>query len=102
MVAMVKEFVAHFISLEAKNAQLREAAKSSTDQLEKANKLATNARREVERLKKEPGQAKAKLEEENQRIEAQTQADEKEGSLRRSTETLFGRLLRHLHYPFSL
>jgi hypothetical protein len=47
-VAIVKDFAAHFISLEAENAQLRDAAKSSADQLEKANKLSTDARREVE------------------------------------------------------
>ncbi|KAK1651180.1 hypothetical protein QYE76_068985 [Lolium multiflorum] len=73
------------------NAQLREAAKSSSEQLEKANMLASDARREADKLKKELGQIKAKLkEEEEQKAEAQTQAKEKEGNLRKSIEALLG------------
>ncbi|KAM0842398.1 hypothetical protein ACQ4PT_058389 [Festuca glaucescens] len=88
---MVTDFAAQFIRLEAENAQLREAAKSSAEKLEKANKLETDAWQEVEKLKKEPGQIKAKLEEEEkQKAEAQTQAEEKEGSLCKSIETLLG------------
>jgi hypothetical protein len=45
---MVMDFAAQFIKLEAEKAQLREAAKSSAEQLEKANKLATNARQEAD------------------------------------------------------
>jgi ABC-type enterochelin transport system substrate-binding protein len=61
---MVIDFAAQFIKLETKSAQLRESAKSSAEQLEKANMLATEARREADKLKKELGQVKAKLEEE--------------------------------------
>jgi chromosome segregation ATPase len=100
MVAMVADFAAQFIKLEAENAQLREAARSSADQLEKVNELATEAQREAKKLKKELGQVKAKLEaEERQRAEAQTQADEKEGNLCKYIETLLGKSLRHLHSP---
>jgi hypothetical protein len=41
---MATDFAAQFIKLEAENAQLRESAKSSVKQLEKANMLATEAR----------------------------------------------------------
>jgi hypothetical protein len=40
---MVMNFAAQFINLEAKNFQLREAVKSSTEQLETTKKLATDA-----------------------------------------------------------
>jgi hypothetical protein len=40
---MVVGFAAQFVKLEAENAQLREAAKSSSEQLERANKLAIEA-----------------------------------------------------------
>ncbi|KAM0920169.1 hypothetical protein ACQ4PT_007692 [Festuca glaucescens] len=90
-VAMVMDFAAQFIKLEAENAQLRESAKPSAEQLEKANRLAAEAWREADKLKKELGQVTAKLEEEErQKAEAQTQAEEKEGSLRKSIETLLG------------
>ncbi|KAM0855257.1 hypothetical protein ACQ4PT_049891 [Festuca glaucescens] len=90
-VAMVRDFAAQFIQLKAENAQLREAATSSAEQLEKANKLAADAWREADKLKKELGQIKAKLkEEEEQKAEAQTQAKEKEGNLHKSIEALRG------------
>jgi hypothetical protein len=53
--------------------------------------LATDAQQEAEKLKTELGQKKAKLEEgEKQKAKVQTQAEEKEGSLRKSIETLLG------------
>jgi hypothetical protein len=61
---MVRDFASQFIQLEAKNVQLQKAAKSSSDQLEQAVKVAATARREAGELKKELGQLKAKLKEE--------------------------------------
>jgi hypothetical protein len=82
------------------NAQLREATSSSSEQLDKANKLAIEAQREAAKLKKELDQVKAKLEEEEkQRTKAQTRTDKKEGGLRKSIETLPGKLLRLLYSP---
>jgi hypothetical protein len=45
---MVVDFTTQFVNLEAGNACLREAAKSSSDQLERANKLAAQAQGEAE------------------------------------------------------
>ena len=93
-VDMVVDFAAQFIHLEAENARLREVAKSSSDQLERANKLATEAQGEAASLKKELDLLKAKIkEEEQQKIEAQAQTDKKEGDLRKSIESLLGKLL---------
>jgi ABC-type enterochelin transport system substrate-binding protein len=61
---MVTDFAAQFIKLEAENAQLRETAKSSAEQLERVNKMATDARPEAKKLEKELSQVKAKLDEE--------------------------------------
>ena len=98
---MVVDFAAQFIHLEAENARLREVAKSSSDQLERANKLATEAQGEAASLKKELDLLKAKIkEEEQQKIEAQAQADKKEGDLRKSIESLLGKLLRLLYPSF--
>jgi hypothetical protein len=41
---MVRDFASQFIQLEAKNVQLQKAAKSSSDQLEQAVKVAATAR----------------------------------------------------------
>ena len=66
------DFADQFIRMEAENARLREVAKSSTEQLEKTNKLATEAQREAANLKKELDLLKAKMKEEEQlKIEAQ-------------------------------
>ena len=84
-------------TLKLKNVHLREVAKSSSDQLERANKLATEAQEEAVSLKKELDLLKAKIkEEEQQKIEAQAQTDKKEGDLRKSIESLLGKLLRLL------
>jgi hypothetical protein len=49
-------------------------------------------------LKKELDLLKAKIEEEERlKIEAQAQADKKEGGLRKAVESLLGKLLRLLH-----
>nr|XP_051212788.1 uncharacterized protein LOC127330703 isoform X2 [Lolium perenne] len=76
--------------MEAENAHLREVAKSSTEQLEKANKLATEAQKEAASLK-ELNLLKEKMKEEEQlKFEAQAQADKKEGDLHKSIESLLG------------
>ena len=93
---MVTNFAAQFVKLEAENAQLRQelaAAKSSAEQIETANKLATDAWQEAEDLKMELGQVKAMLEEEERlKEEAQSQAEKREDKLRKSIETLLGNL----------
>jgi hypothetical protein len=87
--------------MEAENARLREAAKSSTKQLERANKRATETQREAANLKKELDLLKAKIrEEEQQKIEAQAQADKKEGDLRKSIESLLSKMLQLLYLSF--
>ncbi|KAM0859735.1 hypothetical protein ACQ4PT_046996 [Festuca glaucescens] len=87
-VDIVVDFADKFISMEAENARLREVAKSSTEQLEKENKLATEAQREASNLKKELDLLKAKMKEEEQlKIEAQALADKKEGDLRKAVES---------------
>jgi cell shape-determining protein MreC len=45
-VNIVVDFAEQFVRLEAENAQLRETAKSSTDQLQEANRLASEAQKE--------------------------------------------------------
>ncbi len=100
-VDIVVDFAAQFIHLEAENARLREAAKSSTDQLAKANKLAAEAQEEAASLKKKLEQLKTKMEmEEQQKIAADAQAYKKEGALRKSIETLLGELLLLFYSPF--
>jgi predicted Holliday junction resolvase-like endonuclease len=99
---MVVDFAAQFINLEAKNALLREVAGSLSGQLERAYRLAAEAEGEAASLKKELDLLKAKIEEEEQqKIEAHARAEKKEGDLRKSIETLLGKLLRLL-YPFFL
>ncbi|KAM0863262.1 hypothetical protein ACQ4PT_044707 [Festuca glaucescens] len=90
-VDIVVDFADQFISMEAENARLREVATSSTEQLEKANKLATKAQREASNLKEELDLLKAKMKEEEQlKIDAQALADKKEGDLRKAVESLLG------------
>jgi hypothetical protein len=91
---MVVDFAAQFIHLEAENARLREVANSSTNQLERANRLAIEAQGEAADLKKELDLPKAKIrEEEQQKIESQAQAEKKEGNLRKSVKILLGKSL---------
>jgi hypothetical protein len=97
-VDIVVDLADQFIRMEAEYARLQEVAKSSTEQLAKANKLATEAQREAANLKKELDLLKAKMKEEEQlKIEAQAQADKKEGDLRKSVESLLGKLLQLLY-----
>ncbi|KAM0925266.1 hypothetical protein ACQ4PT_004298 [Festuca glaucescens] len=85
------DFADQFISMEAENARLLEVAKSSTEQLAKANKLATEALREASNLKEGLDLLKAKMKEVEQlKIEAQALVDKKEGDLRKAVESLLG------------
>jgi hypothetical protein len=52
--------------MEVENAQVREAAKSSTDQLQEENMLAAEAQKENASLKEELKQLKRKIKEEEQ------------------------------------
>jgi uncharacterized coiled-coil protein SlyX len=97
----VMDFANQFIRMEAENACLREVVKSPTEQLEKANKLATEVQGEAANLRKELDLLKSKIkEEEQQKIEAQARADKKEGDLRKSIETLLGKMFRLLYCSF--
>jgi predicted nucleic acid-binding Zn-ribbon protein len=84
-------FADQFARLEAGNAQLREAAKSSFDQLQEANRLAAEAQKENTSLKEELKKLKKMIkEEEESKVKAYDQADKKEGALRKSIENLLG------------
>ena len=97
---MVADFATQFVKIEAENAQLREelaAARVSAEQLEKANKLAADARLRVDVLEKELGKLKAKLEKETKaRDAAKASADKREDRLRKSVESLLGEFLHLL------
>jgi hypothetical protein len=63
--------------------------------------LAAEAQGEAASLKKELDLLKAKMREEEQlNIEAQVQADKKEGDLCKSVESLIGKFLRLLYLSF--
>ena len=93
---VVNDFADQFIKMEAENAWLRRelaAAKSSTEQMEAANKLAAEAWQKNEDLTKELTNVKAELEEDlKQKEAAKTSADEQEEWLRRAIESLLGKL----------
>jgi predicted nucleic acid-binding Zn-ribbon protein len=85
-------FADQFARLEAGNAQLREAAKSSFDQLQEANRLAAEAQKENTSLKVELKKLKKNMKEEKEsKLKAYAQADKKEGALRKSIESLLGK-----------
>ena len=98
---MVSDFATHFVKMEAENAQLREeltAAKSSTEQVEAANRLVEEAWQKNEDLEKELAKVKAELEKEVKLKEkAKAQAEKREDQLRRSIESLLGVFLCLLH-----
>jgi uncharacterized coiled-coil protein SlyX len=77
---IVVDFADQFIRMEAENAQLREAAKSSTDQLQEANKLVAEAQKENAILKEELNLLKKKMKEEEQsKLKAHAQAIQEGG-----------------------
>jgi uncharacterized protein (UPF0216 family) len=91
----VIDFADQFVRMETENTQLREAARSLTDQLQEANRLATEAQKENVILKEELKQLKKKMKEEEQsklkaQAQAQAQAYKKEGALCKSIENLLG------------
>jgi hypothetical protein len=108
-VNIVTDFATQFVKMEAENAQLRaELAtdKSSAEQIETTNKLAAEAWRRAEDLEKELSQVKVKLEE-AQKLKEETESlvEKREDRLRKSVESLLGKLLRHftsISFPLSL
>jgi hypothetical protein len=95
---IVADFANKFIRMEAENARLREVSKSSTEQLEKVNNLATEAKREAANLGKELDLLKTKMKEEEQlKIKAQAQADKKEGGLHKVIKSLLCKVLQLLY-----
>jgi predicted RNase H-like nuclease (RuvC/YqgF family) len=75
----MKDFASQFTLLQAKNVRLQGDAQSKSAQLDQAVKIAATARQEVDLLKKELGQLKKKLKEEEK---------DKEDLLRNSTTAL--------------
>jgi predicted nucleic acid-binding Zn-ribbon protein len=104
VVDIVVDFADKFVRLEAENAQLREAAKSSSDQVREANRLATETRNENASLKEELKKLKKKMkEEEESKLKAYAEADKKEGAIRKSIESLLGKTsLPHLFLIYLL
>lgn len=98
---MVSDFANQFVKLEAENARLREelsAARTSTEQVEAANKLAAEAWQRADDLEKELGEVKAKLEEEVKlKEEAQSMVEKREDRLRKSAESLLGKPVQIFH-----
>ncbi|KAK1600850.1 hypothetical protein QYE76_018839 [Lolium multiflorum] len=80
--SMVADFIAQFMKIKAKNAQLREeldVAKSSAEQIETASKIAAEAWHKTKDLEKNLTHVKAKLEKERkQKEEARSQAEKGE------------------------
>jgi predicted nucleic acid-binding Zn-ribbon protein len=89
----VVDFTDQFVRLEVENAQLREAAKYSSDQLQQAKRLAADAQSENTSLKEDLKTLKKKLKEEQEsRLKAYAEADKKEGTLRESIECLLSKI----------
>jgi predicted RNase H-like nuclease (RuvC/YqgF family) len=102
-VGIVVEFVDQFVRLEAENAQLHKAAKSSADQVQEANRLAAEARNENASLKEELKKLKKKIKEEQEsKLKAFAEEGKKEGALRKSIESLLSKIFSILiHFLFS-
>jgi chromosome segregation ATPase len=89
----VVDFASQFVRLEAENAQLREAAKSSSDQLQQEKRLAADAQSENMSMKEELKTLKKKLKgEQESKLKAYVEADKKEGALRESIESLLSKI----------
>jgi predicted nucleic acid-binding Zn-ribbon protein len=92
-VDIVVDFADQFVRLEAENAQLRNAAKSSADQVQEANMLIAEARNENVSLKEELRKLKRKMKEEQElKLKAYAEVDKKEGALRKSIESLLSKV----------
>jgi predicted nucleic acid-binding Zn-ribbon protein len=89
----VVDFADQFVRLEVENAQIREAVKSLSDQLQQAKSLATDAQNENKGLKEELKTLKKKLKEEQEsKLKADAEADKKEGALRKSLDCLLSKI----------
>jgi predicted nucleic acid-binding Zn-ribbon protein len=87
------DFTDQFVRLEAENAQLRKAAKSSADQVQKAYRLPAEARSKNASLREELKKMKKKMKEEQEsKLKAYAEADKKEGALRKSIESLLSKI----------
>ncbi|XP_047050773.1 uncharacterized protein LOC124656001 [Lolium rigidum] len=85
----VGDFADQFTRLEAENAQLRKAVKTSADQLLEANKLASEVQSENTCLKDELTKLKKKMKDDQEaHHRALIEANEKEGAFRESIENL--------------
>jgi predicted nucleic acid-binding Zn-ribbon protein len=103
VVDIVVDFADKFFRLEAENVKLRKAAKSSVDQVQEANRLAAEARNKSASLKEELKKLKKKMKEEQEsRLKAFVEADNKDGALRKSIESLLSKIFLVLIYLFSL
>jgi hypothetical protein len=84
-----------FVELEAENARLREElsnARSLTEQVETANKLAAEASLKIKELEKDLSKTQKKLEaEEKLKKEAVVLAGQKEERLRKATSSLLSK-----------
>ncbi|KAM0856774.1 hypothetical protein ACQ4PT_048851 [Festuca glaucescens] len=90
-VTIIKDFASQFTLLQAENARLQQDIQSSFAQLDQAVKIAATAQQDADSLRKELGQLKKKLkEEEKAKTEAQAQVKEKEDLLFKSTTALLG------------
>jgi predicted nucleic acid-binding Zn-ribbon protein len=77
-VDIVVDFADQFVHLQAENSQLRETAKSSSDQMQEENRLAAKAQKENTSLKQELKKLEKNMkEEEESKLEAYDQADKK-------------------------
>ncbi|KAK1620566.1 hypothetical protein QYE76_026083 [Lolium multiflorum] len=88
----VVDFAEQFTRLEAENAQLRKAVKSSADQAIEANRIAADAKSENALLKEEVTRLKRQIkDDQDARRAAAAAIDKKEGVLRESVKDLLGR-----------
>jgi predicted nucleic acid-binding Zn-ribbon protein len=92
-VDIVVDFADQFVRLEAENARLREAAKSSSEQAQEGNRLAAEAWNEIASLKEELNKLKKKMKEEQEsKLKAYAEADKKEGALCKSIKSLLSKI----------
>ena len=86
------DFAEQFTRLEAENAQLRKAVKSSADQAIEAIRIAADAKSENALLKEEVKRLKRQMkDDQDARRAAAAAIDEKEGVLRESIKDLLGK-----------
>jgi hypothetical protein len=97
----VADFAEQFTRLEAENAQLPKAVKSSADQAIEANRIAADAKSENALLKEEVTRLKRQIkDDQDARRAAAAAIDKKEGVLRESVKDLLGRKSLWCSAPF--